>query len=239
MLVTIDSLKNHQEKVAIVGLGYVGLPLAVALAKHFSVIGVDIKESRITDLKSGLDTTGELSAEALKAVRIEYASDPQKLREAKVFILALPTPVDEGNLPDLSLVEKATASSVALLSFPVFRASTYLLNKSKKFLRASANASASTSGFSFCALNKLMIVRITPVFLPPERTLVTSATAASLALESMSIEAKFIDFKRLTTSIAAVICCLSKASRMSKSALSQRDSMRAAFFLTINFCFSA
>jgi UDP-N-acetyl-D-galactosamine dehydrogenase len=109
MLVTIDSLKNHQEKVAIVGLGYVGLPLAVALAKHFSVIGVDIKESRITDLKSGLDTTGELSAEALKAVRIEYASDPQKLREAKVFILALPTPVDEGNLPDLSLVEKATA----------------------------------------------------------------------------------------------------------------------------------
>jgi UDP-N-acetyl-D-galactosamine dehydrogenase len=109
MLITLDSLKNHQEKVAIVGLGYVGLPLAVALAKQFSVIGFDIKESRITDLKNGLDTTHELSEEILKSVTIDYSSDQSKLREAKVFILALPTPVDEGNLPDLTLVEKATA----------------------------------------------------------------------------------------------------------------------------------
>jgi UDP-N-acetyl-D-galactosamine dehydrogenase len=107
-MLSFDALKNQEEKIAIVGLGYVGLPLAIALSHVFKVIGFDVKEKRITDLQKGYDHTGEISAEELLARDIEFTYDPKSLHTAKFIIVAVPTPVNEGTIPDLSLVEKAT-----------------------------------------------------------------------------------------------------------------------------------
>ncbi|MBI3331450.1 nucleotide sugar dehydrogenase [Candidatus Peregrinibacteria bacterium] len=96
-------------KVAIVGLGYVGLPLAHAFAKvGHETIGYDINARRIEELKSGTDRTGELSDAQMKEARITYSDDPSILERAEVIVLAIPTPVDAANKPDLSLVEAAT-----------------------------------------------------------------------------------------------------------------------------------
>jgi UDP-N-acetyl-D-galactosamine dehydrogenase len=108
-MVTLAQLQSKQEKVAVVGLGYVGLPLAVALAKHFSVVGFDINEKRIAELTAGHDHTREVPEPLLKSVSIEYSAQPQVLKNCKFIIVAVPTPVHEDTLPDLSLVEKATA----------------------------------------------------------------------------------------------------------------------------------
>lgn len=104
-----DSFKNKQEKICIVGLGYVGLPLAVELAKHFLVLGFDIKKERIDELKNGFDRTKEVAKEKLLKSSLEYSFDPKDIKDCKFIIVAVPTPVDSDNLPDLSLVEKATA----------------------------------------------------------------------------------------------------------------------------------
>ncbi len=91
------------EKVAVVGLGYVGLPVALAFArKHPGTIGFDIKQSRVDELRAGKDSTGEVSEEGLKAVDIRFTSDPEELRSATFIVVAVPTPIDEGNQPDLS-----------------------------------------------------------------------------------------------------------------------------------------
>ena len=96
-------------KIAIVGLGYVGLPLAHAFAKaKHEVTGYDIAKKRIEELQAGRDRTGELSDAQLKDVRIAYSADPAVLKEAEVIILAIPTPVDDANKPDLTLVEGAS-----------------------------------------------------------------------------------------------------------------------------------
>ncbi len=108
-MISLSSLKNREAAVAVVGLGYVGLPLSVALAPHFEVIGFDIRANRIEELKRADDVTLEVSVEKLQAVKIEFTTDPEALKRARVIILAIPTPVREGNVPDLTLVEKATA----------------------------------------------------------------------------------------------------------------------------------
>jgi UDP-N-acetyl-D-glucosamine/UDP-N-acetyl-D-galactosamine dehydrogenase len=95
-------------KVCIVGLGYVGLPLAVALAKHFKVYGFDVNGKRIAVLKSGNDPNREVDPEALKSVAIEYSSDPAIIGNASFIIVAVPTPVDDHNNPDLSPVISAS-----------------------------------------------------------------------------------------------------------------------------------
>ncbi|HLD60855.1 MAG TPA: nucleotide sugar dehydrogenase [Patescibacteria group bacterium] len=107
-MVTFESLQQKEEKVAVVGLGYVGLPLAVALAKHFAVVGFDIKKDRVEELQKGVDKTNEVSSDLLRASTIEFTSDPAKLSETKFIIVAVPTPVDAGNIPDLGIVERAT-----------------------------------------------------------------------------------------------------------------------------------
>lgn len=101
-------MQNKQEKICVVGLGYVGLPLAVLLAKHFAVIGFDINEPRINELKNNRDHTNELSSEQLAKVKIAYSSDPTSIRQSKFIIIAVPTPVDVNKIPDLTIVEKAT-----------------------------------------------------------------------------------------------------------------------------------
>lgn len=101
-------MAKNPETVCIVGLGYVGLPLAVGFAKTgLNVIGFDVKEKRISDLKQGTDITGETSSEELKVVTIDYATDPSKIKKADYVIIAVPTPVDENNHPDLTPVESA------------------------------------------------------------------------------------------------------------------------------------
>ena len=93
----------------IVGLGYVGLPLAHAFAEEQdSVIGYDISARRIEELASGYDRTNELTAEQLRAVALRFTTDASAIAEADIVILALPTPVDDNNLPDLTLLEAAS-----------------------------------------------------------------------------------------------------------------------------------
>ncbi|TSC58900.1 MAG: UDP-N-acetyl-D-galactosamine dehydrogenase [Candidatus Peregrinibacteria bacterium Greene0416_19] len=98
-----------KETICIVGLGYVGLPLAHAFAKAgFPTIGYDIAESRITELKSGHDRTGEVADADVKKVSIEFSTDASVMAKADVIVLAIPTPVDEANKPDLTLVKNAS-----------------------------------------------------------------------------------------------------------------------------------
>jgi UDP-N-acetyl-D-glucosamine/UDP-N-acetyl-D-galactosamine dehydrogenase len=108
-MITFEKIQQKQTSIAIVGLGYVGLPLAVHLARHFSVIGFDINALRINELSGGYDKTCEVSGDALKSVSMVYTADPESLKEASFVIVAVPTPVNEDNTPDMSLVEKATS----------------------------------------------------------------------------------------------------------------------------------
>ncbi|MEK7167682.1 MAG: nucleotide sugar dehydrogenase [Patescibacteria group bacterium] len=98
--------KEEAKKVCVLGLGYVGLPLAALFSKKHQVIGFDAKQSRIDELKSGLDSTGEV--DDIGHYNIEFTSDPQKMKEADFVIVAVPTPIDQAKNPDLTLVVKAT-----------------------------------------------------------------------------------------------------------------------------------
>ncbi|MBI2636165.1 nucleotide sugar dehydrogenase [Candidatus Peregrinibacteria bacterium] len=96
--------------IAVVGLGYVGLPLAHAFAKAgHGVVGYDISQSRVSELRKGHDRTLELTDAQLKSAPIEFTTDPAAMEKCGIIILAIPTPVDDDNNPDLSLVESATA----------------------------------------------------------------------------------------------------------------------------------
>lgn len=95
-------------KIAVVGLGYVGLPVAVAFGKKAPVIGYDISERKINELKSGKDSTGEMSGAELKSARITFTTDSTLLRGTDFIIVAVPTPIDDAKRPDLSPVIKAS-----------------------------------------------------------------------------------------------------------------------------------
>ncbi len=111
----MDRNESDQVKIAVIGLGYVGLPLAVALAKKFAVVGIDVDERRIDGLRSGVDRTGEIAADALRQSTLELASDPEAGRAADLFIVTVPTPVDAANRPDLGAVEAATRTVAGLV----------------------------------------------------------------------------------------------------------------------------
>lgn len=100
-------LITGEEKLALVGLGYVGMPIAVEFAKHVNVIGFDINEKRINEYKNGIDATNEVG-EAIKNTTVEFTADPKKLSEAKFIIVAVPTPVNTDNSPDLKPVKGAS-----------------------------------------------------------------------------------------------------------------------------------
>lgn len=95
-------------KIVVIGLGYVGLPVAVALAKHFDVLGYDIDIERKKELKAGYDRTFEITAEDLAATSLEISVKPEDCRNADVYIVTVPTPVASSNQPDLSAVVAAT-----------------------------------------------------------------------------------------------------------------------------------
>ena len=100
---------NNSEniKIAVIGLGYVGLPLAVEFGKQFDVIGYDISKSRINELSNSIDSTLEVTKEEIaEANKLSFTQNKDHLRESKVFIVTVPTPIDEFNQPDfLPLIE--------------------------------------------------------------------------------------------------------------------------------------
>ncbi|MFA5180317.1 MAG: nucleotide sugar dehydrogenase [Syntrophales bacterium] len=104
----LDNFIAHSEKIAVVGLGYVGLPLAVHLSRHFSVIGFDVKDSRIKELRQGFDQTLEVTLEELKAAAVTFTSDPRRLAECRLIIVAVPTPIDGSRIPDLNAIRGAS-----------------------------------------------------------------------------------------------------------------------------------
>lgn len=103
-----QKLLTKEEKLSLVGLGYVGMPIAVAFAKKIDVIGFDLNEKKIELYKSGVDPTREVGDEAIKATKVDFTADETRLKEAKFHIVAVPTPVNDDHTPDLSPVEGAS-----------------------------------------------------------------------------------------------------------------------------------
>ena len=102
-------MTSSQKKVAIIGLGYVGLPLAVEFGKHRFTIGFDINKARIAELQLGKDHTLECSTEELQSAQhLHYSANTEDLRQAKIFIVTVPTPVDQANRPDMTPLVKAS-----------------------------------------------------------------------------------------------------------------------------------
>ena len=102
-------------RIVVLGLGYVGLPLAVALARRFDVTALDVDEERIGELKQGHDRTREVEAEVLAGSALKLTSDPEDCRGAEIYIVAVPTPVDKQNRPDLGALIGATRTVAGLL----------------------------------------------------------------------------------------------------------------------------
>ena len=109
------ALKNKEKKIAIVGLGYVGLPLAMGFADKLSVIGYDINEDRLAKLREGIDPNGELESSQWKGNDIEFTSSVDKLKEASFYVIAVPTPIDQHNEPDLTPLLLATRTVASVL----------------------------------------------------------------------------------------------------------------------------
>lgn len=107
-MVTVEKILSLEAKIAVVGLGYVGLPLAAAFGRQFPVIGFDIHKGKVQELVDGYDATGELTREELQSTHIDYTTDPESLKQADFVIVTVPTPIDDNNNPDLTPVEKAT-----------------------------------------------------------------------------------------------------------------------------------
>lgn len=104
-----NDLVNKKEKLALVGLGYVGMPIAIAFAKKgIDVIGFDLNKAKIELYKSGVDPTKEVGDEVIKNTTLEFTSDESKLKDAKFIIVAVPTPVNSDHTPDLTPVEGAS-----------------------------------------------------------------------------------------------------------------------------------
>ena len=124
-----QKLVNKEEKLALVGLGYVGMPIAVAFAKKgLDVIGFDLNKAKIDLYKSGIDPTKEVGDDVIKNTTLEFTSDPAKLKEAKYIIVAVPTPVNADHTPDLKPVIGASeivGKNISKGSIVVFESTVY------------------------------------------------------------------------------------------------------------------
>jgi UDP-N-acetyl-D-glucosamine/UDP-N-acetyl-D-galactosamine dehydrogenase len=103
-----NKLLNKEATIAVIGLGYVGLPIALEFAKRIPVIGFDIKEDRVDLMKKNIDPSRELDSEAFNNCDIKFTANIEDLRQANFYIIAVPTPIDDHNLPDLTPVIKAS-----------------------------------------------------------------------------------------------------------------------------------
>ncbi len=123
-----EDIVSGKEKLSLVGLGYVGMPIAVAFARKIKVVGFDLNENKIALYKNGVDPTNEVGNDVIRETTVEFTADPAKLREAKFHIVAVPTPVNGDHTPDLSPVEGAsrilgqnlTAGSVVVFESTVY-----------------------------------------------------------------------------------------------------------------------
>ncbi len=104
-MVTPESLDKREDKIAVVGLGYVGLPLAVHLSAHFDVLGYDLKSRRIRELSAGYDRTLEVTDEELRRASLSFTDNPAELARCRLIIVAVPTPIDAYRIPDLRPLE--------------------------------------------------------------------------------------------------------------------------------------
>lgn len=123
-----DKLLAGTEKLALVGLGYVGMPIAVAFAKKIQVIGFDINSIKINIYKSGIDPTNEVGNDKIKATTLEFTDNEAKLQEAKFIIVAVPTPINKDHTPDLTPVENAShvvGRNLSKNSIVVFESTVY------------------------------------------------------------------------------------------------------------------
>ncbi|WP_092434531.1 nucleotide sugar dehydrogenase [Williamwhitmania taraxaci] len=110
-----QDLVSKKEKLAVIGLGYVGLPIALEFARKISVVGFDIRPDRVDLMKKGIDPSKELESEAFKGCDILLTCSTEDLRQAKFYVVAVPTPIDEHNLPDLTPVLAATRTVAKVL----------------------------------------------------------------------------------------------------------------------------
>lgn len=99
-----NKVLSKEESIAVIGLGYVGMPLAIEFAKYINVIGFDINKDKVEKYKNGIDVTNEVGNEIIKNTSMCFTNDENKLKEAKVFIVAVPTPISSDKMPDLSPV---------------------------------------------------------------------------------------------------------------------------------------
>lgn len=123
-----EKLLKKEETISVVGLGYVGLPIAVAFAKKVNVIGFDVNESKVELYKEGFDPTNEVGNQAIKDTTIEFTCNPKDLRKAKFHIVAVPTPVDDNQIPNLAIVKAATktvAENMTKGSYVLFESTVY------------------------------------------------------------------------------------------------------------------
>lgn len=102
------NLKNM--KIAVVGLGYVGMPLAIALAKYGSVVGYDVNKKRVAELNDGWDSNREIRQSILRATSCQFTDDIAQIADCRIYIVTVPTPIDDNNDPDLAIVESASAA---------------------------------------------------------------------------------------------------------------------------------
>ena len=103
-----EKIVSGEEKISLVGLGYVGMPIAVAFARKVKVVGFDLNAEKIGLYRSGVDPTNEVGDEVIKNTTVDFTADASRLREAKFHIVAVPTPVKPDHTPDLSPVEGAS-----------------------------------------------------------------------------------------------------------------------------------
>ena len=120
-------LIQGKDKLALVGLGYVGMPIAVEFAKHVNVIGSDINEKRVNEYRNGIDSTNEVG-EAIKKTTVDFTADPNRLKESRFIIVAVPTPVKDDNSPDLRPIEgaaKTVGQNLSAGTIVVFESTVY------------------------------------------------------------------------------------------------------------------
>ena len=109
-------MKLYKTKIAIIGLGYVGLPLAIVFGDKFKVTGFDTNKTRIKNLEDGLDTTLEITKEEIKKSKyLKFTNKLEDIKDCKIFIVTVPTPIDRQKQPDMSFLKKATNSVGSLL----------------------------------------------------------------------------------------------------------------------------
>ncbi len=109
-MIDFKEIQSRNATIGVIGLGYVGLPLAAAFGRKAKVLGFDISTKKIEQLRNGFDATGELTAEDLASTTIEYSTSAERLKEVSFFIVTVPTPIDDHNKPDLTPVVSASRS---------------------------------------------------------------------------------------------------------------------------------